>query len=173
PSGVAAVAASRAVPATAIATADPVQKEGAPDASASGAPDVRVRRGGSLHLLAPVDRKGIDDEDVERDDDQRPERVRLHGREVPDQVQAGDEDAEPAREPRSAEHAHGGDDEKHADDERDPGPGAQVAEHVVRVGGVEARLRQPHDAVDDAENAGEPEHGRREEQPTEALLLEL
>jgi hypothetical protein len=49
----------------------------------------------------------------------------------------------------------------------------KIAEHVRGGVGVEPRLRQRHDAVDDGEDAGEPEHRRREEEPAEAGLVVL
>ena len=60
---------------------------------------------------------------------------------------------------------------QHTDDERDPAPGAQVAEHVVRVGGEHVRVGDRGDAVDQVETADDHQQDRREQDQAVAFGL--
>jgi hypothetical protein len=50
-----------------------------------------------------------------------------------------------------------------ADDQRDPAPGAQIAEHIVRVGHEYVRVGDRGDAVDQIEDANDEHQDGREE----------
>ena len=68
-------------------------------------------------------------------------------------------------------HAHRRQDLQPADDQRDPAPGAQAAEHVVGVGGEHVRVGDRGDAVDQVEAADHGQQGDREYHQAVALAF--
>src|SRR6478752_742505 len=145
--------------------------------------DVRTvvsRASDDLLVVAPlvqattVRRETVDDEDVDEDHGERPERVVVQVRELHQEVQAGDQDAHDAPEHVPGEDQEPGEDHDHADDENDPAPGLDV----VRDRQLPARelldvvlLRETHEPVEHVEHADDQDHDPGEHLPAEPIAF--
>src|SRR5207244_11704236 len=95
---------------------------------------------------------------------------------LPDRVDARDEEPEPARHLAAPEEAERSDKLKDALEQNDPAPGVEVAEHERLVRGVDPRVRDREDAFEHIERPDQPAHARREGDPAAAgdvVLLRL
>src|SRR5215218_7678563 len=142
--------AARADWVSAVVTAATLSESGSAHKSATGSDFAQP--------TAAVDGQGVDDEDVDREQREAPERVRRDEHQLAEGVEARGDDAEPA-----SEFAAGGERERgqQLDDAKgrhDPAPRVQVAEDVRGLCDVEARLRDREDAVEEVERAGDAEH---------------
>ena len=93
--------------------------------------------GSGLAHLAAVGGECPDDEHVDRDDDEGPQRVGRDEREVGDQADRGGDDADGAGQEVAAEHPDAGEHHDEPDDEMDPAPLGDVEVERGAVG--------PHD----------------------------
>src|SRR6476619_3295385 len=143
----------------------------APTRSGAVSPsDSSCPRASSVAHLAPcVRHEPVDDQDVDCEQHQRPDRVSGYIVELPNRVDARDGDPEPARYLAAAEEAERSNELKHAEDENDPTPGVEVAEHERLMGRVDPRVRDRKDALQHIERPDEPEHDGRERDPAAAL----
>src|ERR1044071_5496627 len=91
--------------------------------------------------------------DVDGDDHQGPERVAGEEEHLADGVQADQGHPGPAGGLVAGQYPDRGQGLEHAQDQGDPAPGAQVAEHVARVADEYAGPGDRGDAVDDVEQA--------------------
>ena len=112
-----------------------------------------VALGGFQVGAAAVGAQPVQRDDVHRDDHQGPERVRGDEEHLVDGAEPQHHHAEPAGQLVACQHPAGGQQLQDADDEGDPAPGAQAAEHVVGVGGEHVRVGHCRDAVDQVEAA--------------------
>src|SRR6476619_1571376 len=143
----------------------------APTRSGAVSPsDSSCSRASSVAHLAPcVRHEPVDDQDVDREHHQRPDRKSRYVVQLSDRVGARDQDPEPARNLTAAEEAERSNELKHAEDEDDPAPGVEIAEHERLMGRVDPRVRDRKDALENIERPDEPEHDGRERDPAAAL----
>ena len=115
-----------------------------------------------------VSHEPVDDQDVDREHKERPDRESRNVVQLPDRVDARDEDPEPTRHLAAPEEAERSDKLKDAQEQNDPAPGIEVAEHERLVRGVDPRVRDREDAFEHIERPDQPEHDRREGDPAAA-----
>src|SRR5204863_5747283 len=78
--------------------------------------------------------------------------------ELADRVDARYEDPEPAGELAAAEQAERGQQHANAQEQHDPAPRVQIAEHESLVTRVDPRVRDREDTLEDRERPAEAEH---------------
>src|SRR5215203_1693144 len=114
--------------------------------------------------LAAVGGHGPDDEDVQGDDEQRPERVVGDEGEVGDGAEHGQDDRHRARPGPPRQQPPAGEGHQQAEDQVGPAPGGGVElEEVVAGGDVELVLEDGDEPLDGLEHPGHDHHDRREQ----------
>ena len=93
----------------------------------------------ALRRCPAVGGEAVDDEDVDGEDRQRPERIAGQRQQRGDRVEARCGDAEPAAERAAVPDRERGDDLQHADGQRHPAPGAEVSISFV-IGGATSKI---------------------------------
>ena len=129
----------------------------------------RSGREGLLETL-PACRQCVEHEDVERNDQQVPDRIRLwvvrHERDLRDRVDADSDDRGPARPAGTAEQAEPDEDQKGAPDESRPTPGGHVEERNAFGRRHDVFVSEDRDdSLQDVHSADEDEHERGEDDP--------
>src|SRR5215210_6425319 len=127
-------------------------------------------RCGSAGRLVSVNRHLIEDDDVEREDRERPERVTRKRQQGADSTKAGRDDRDYAPVQATGPEREGRAELQQAKGERDPAPRVQVAEDVLLVLHEEARVADRGDAVDDVQNADDEQHHAGERDPPGATI---
>src|SRR5262245_17305957 len=119
--------------------------------------------------VAPAHDERVQDEDVDRHRDERPERVlaRPHEAELDDEVQAGNHDCEPARPAALSEQREARERDHDAPDQRDPAPGLDVEDDdLLRRERVVAPADDRDQALDRLQHADDDHHQRGEDDPS-------
>src|SRR3954449_1736719 len=131
----------------------------------------RLHRRRVAPALGAAGRDLVDDHDVEREDRERPERIPRDREQRGDRAEARGADADVAAVQAPGPQRAGGKHLEDADDQRDPPPGLEVAEDVLRVRDEELRIADRGNAVDHVQRARYHEQDARERHPAGPLLV--
>jgi hypothetical protein len=106
-----------------------------------------------------MDGQGPDNENVQGDDDYRPQRVVRNESEIRDRADDGHGDTHRSRPDRTAEQPHRGEDDDYPCDQVDPTPSGRVElENVVSSGDIELVLEDSRETSDRVERSSHEHH---------------
>src|SRR5262249_26033843 len=125
--------------------------------------------GYSLEWLDAVACQRVDDDDIDPNHGQRPEGRGIDEEQLSQHTQDRAANTEPAPPRMRRVDSEPCGELAEADEQLNPPPGAHVGEEECRVRYIEGRAENGHDPFDDVDDAGEREHGDREEDDARAV----